>query len=201
MFSDTIKKVVARFKRSPRIREVYFGPLKEYQRKVIFLKDIDSTNGKLLFEAYGWDGKLMKSNTVTPLDSEESVNPELVLNHADYETRIKFYIVDSKTPKYTFKCKLMEQIPFPPVCGNLAWALVQKFEVLKTDFPGFTSQHILIIQPCPEFMGKAFFKRKRIYKIGAATNSGVTFGYSILNKYKKERSPIFWCREIEPVTK
>ena len=86
MFGDTIRKVIVRFKGSPRVREVYFGPLEEYQRKVIYVKDIDSTDGKLLFEAYGWGGKLLKSNIVTALDSGESANPEQVLNDADYET-------------------------------------------------------------------------------------------------------------------
>src|SRR5579872_1441898 len=113
MFGDTVKKVIVRFKGSPRIREVYMGPLEDYQSKVIYVKDIDSTDGKLLFEAYGWDGDLLKSNVAVALDSEELANPRIALNNADYETRIRFHIADSKADKYIFKCKLTEQVHFP----------------------------------------------------------------------------------------
>lgn len=99
--------------------------------------------------------------------------------------------------KYTLKCKLIEQAPFPAGCGIFALALVHKFEVLETNYPGYTQKYVLMIQPCPEFIGRAFFKAKHNYKIFAATNSGVAFDYIVVNKYKKEQLPIFWSREIE----
>lgn len=199
MCGDTVKKVIVTFKGSPRIRQVYMGYVGYYENKVFYIKDIDSTNGKLLFEVYGWNGKLIKSNVVAALDSEELNNRRLALDNADYDTRIKFYIVDSKADKYIFKCKLTEEVQFPPGCGIVAWALVQKFEVVETDCPGYNNKFVLIIQPCPEFTGQAFFKKGRIYKARVATNSGVTFGFSIVNKYKQETVPIFWSREIESI--
>ena len=38
MYGDKIKKAIARFKGFPRIRQVYMGPLEEYQRKVVYVK-------------------------------------------------------------------------------------------------------------------------------------------------------------------
>lgn len=103
--------------------------------------------------------------------------------------------------KYTFKCKLIECVPFPPGCGVIAWALVQKYEVLETNYPGYTNKYVLIIQPCPEFIGKEFFKKNHSYKILAATNSGVAFDYLVQNRYKMEKLPMFWCKKIEPINK
>jgi hypothetical protein len=103
----------------------------------------------------------------------------------------------SDSAKYMFKCKLTERVPLPAGCGVIAWALVQKFEVLQTDCPGYSNKYVLIIQPCPEFLGKDFFKKNDVYKIIAATTSGAPLGYTIVNRYKKEQLPIFWSRKAE----
>ncbi len=195
MSGDTVKKVIVRFKSSPRIREVYFGPFEDYQRKVMYVRDRDSTDGHILFELYAWNETFLRSDGLSPLYDDEKGKPSLAASRADYEISIKFRKVDRGAGKYDFTGKLVEEVKYPPGCGYIAWGLVHKFEVLQTNNPAYPNKYVLIIQTCPEFMGKDFFKKKQIYQIHAATNSGVTYGYVVINKYKKESLPIFWSRQ------
>ena len=78
----------------------------------------------------------------------------------------------------------------------MAFGHLQKFEVLSTDFPNYGKIFVLIIEPCPEFLGDNFFQDDKIYEVDVATNSGTTFGYSYFNNYEKENLPIFWRRKI-----
>ena len=90
-------------------------------------------------------------------------------------------------------------MPLPAGCGVFAFGHLQKFEVLSTDFPNYDKKFVLIIQPCPEFLGDNFFKDNKVYEVDVATNSGVTFGYVINNDYKNENLPTFWSRKIVKV--
>lgn len=194
MSEDTVNKTIIRFSNSARIREVYYGPLEDYLQKVVYVKDTDSTNGKIVSEIYSWNEEILKSNIIEPLNDEEK-DPFHILKSADHAIEIKFRLVDIKAVKFNFKGRLVEELPYPPGCGGFAFAMVHKFEVLSTDLAGYPAKYVLIIQPCPEFMGLRFFKKDHIYQIYAATNSGVTFGYSIENKYKKDHLPTFWSRK------
>ena len=69
--------------------------------------------------------------------------------------------------------------------GEISWAIVQKFEVISTTFPGYNKKFVLIIQTCPEFLKKDFSRKGNIYNVDVATNSGVTFGYVVRNYYEK----------------
>jgi hypothetical protein len=100
---------------------------------------------------------------------------------------------------YQFRGKLVKAAPLPPGCGTIAWAVVQKFEVISTTFPDYNKKYVLIIQPCPEFLKERFFETGKTYDIDVATNSGVTFDYCLVNIYEKEKLPIFWARDIKRV--
>ena len=84
-------------------------------------------------------------------------------------------------------------------CGIVGTAIVQKFRVESTDYPGYTNQYIIVIQPCPESLGTTFFRRGHVYEMKIAENSGATFNYSYSNKYAPEHIPVFWCREIKKI--
>ena len=73
-----------------------------------------------------------------------------------------------------------------PNCGREAFAIVHKYKVLSTDFPNYKQNYVLLIQTCPEFNGKIFFQKNKIYEIDVSTNSGVTFNYTIFNEYEKD---------------
>ncbi len=97
---------------------------------------------------------------------------------------------------YNFKARLTKAVQLTPFCGTIAWAIAQKFEVISTDFPGYKNKYVVVIQPCPEFLGKNFFKSNTVYNITVADSSGAKFGYSYTNIYQKENIPTFWSREI-----
>jgi hypothetical protein len=184
-------KSITRFKRGSRIRLTYYD-----NDRSVYVKEFDSTTNELLAEVYGSGYDVYKSQVRKPLDKEEKKQPYRLLENADYSTVIDFAIVDRKAKKYHFKVKLRSALPLPPGCGTMAFGHLQKFEVLSTDFLNYDKKFVLIIEPCPEFLGDNFFQDDKIYEVDVATNSGVTFGYSYLNNYEKENLPIFWSRKI-----
>lgn len=188
---DTLMKSIARFKQSSRIRLTYY-----YNDQSVYVKEFDSTNNEIFSEVYGMGYNVYKSKVIKPLDVEEKKEPYKLLENSDYSTVIGFAVVDRKAKKYHFKAKLINALPLPAGCGYFAFGHLQKFEVLATDYPSYDKKYVLIIQPCPEFLGDKFFQDGKIYEVDVATNSGVTFGYVINNDYKTEDLPTFWSRNI-----
>jgi|GEM_PF-2603782 len=188
---DTLMKSITRFKESSRIRLTYYD-----NDRSLYVKEFDSITNEIYSEVYGSGYTILKSHILKPLDIEEKNEPYRLLENADYSTAIGFAVVDRKAKKYHFKVKLTNAIPLPPGCGIMAFGHLQKFEVLSTDFPNYDKKFVLIIEPCPEFLGDNFFQDNKIYKVDVATNSGVTFGYSYFNNYENENLPIFWSRKI-----
>ena len=191
---DTLLKTVAKYYNSSRLKYSYYD---KEQTTPLYVKDIDSLTSKILLEVYGKNYEVYKSNIKTPLEDQEVKQPYRVLHNSDFSTEIGFALVDRQAKKYKFTGKLVETIPMTPHCGTLAWAIVHKFEVLTTTFPSFEKKYVLIIQACPEFLKGGFFQAGTIYDIDVATNSGVTFGYAVINRYEKENLPTFWTREIK----
>ncbi|MEO8711418.1 MAG: hypothetical protein ABI405_04800 [Parafilimonas sp.] len=97
---------------------------------------------------------------------------------------------------YHFEVRLTKALGLTPNCGYMAFALLQKFEVIKTDFPNYTNRFVLIVEPCPEFLGIGFFQNNKIYQVSATLNSTAPFSYPYPNKYEKDNLPIFWSKEI-----
>lgn len=95
MNGDTIKKVVAKFRNSDRSREVYFGPGKDYENKVIYIKDYDMVTNELYAEVYVWERKLVKSIVSFPLNEDERNHPEKIIDRANYQ----FIICAFRNPK------------------------------------------------------------------------------------------------------
>ena len=112
--------------------------------------------------------------------------------------KIAFELVDRKASKYKLTGKLVETVPLTPHCGYFAFAIVQKFEVISTTYPNYNQKFILLIQPCPEFLGEDFFNTGTIYDINIATNSE-DIHYNYTNNYVGENLPIFWIRKITKI--
>jgi hypothetical protein len=188
---DTLMKSIARFKQSSRIRLTYY-----YNDQSVYVKEFDSTNNEIFSEVYGSGYTVYKSQVLKPLDTDEKKEPYRLLENADYSTAIGFAVVDRKAKKYHFKVKLIKALHLPAGCGYFAFGHLQKFEVLATDYPSYDKKYVLIIQPCPEFLGDKFFQDGKIYEVDVATNSGVTFGHVVNSDYKTENLPTFWSRKI-----
>jgi hypothetical protein len=194
---DTLLKTIANFANSSRLRITYYEQTYQGYATPLYVKDIDSLTHKVLLEVYAKDNDIYKSNIINPLEEQEAEQPYRVLQNANFSIEIGFALVDRKADKYSFTGKLVKAVRLTPGCGRIAWAIVQKFEVINTTFPNYNNKYVLIIQTCPEFLKKDFFKKKKIYEISVATNSGVTFSYVVVNSYEKEKLPIFWTREIK----
>jgi len=80
---------------------------------------------------------------------------------------------------------------------NFAFAIVQKFEVLQTNYPNYQNKFVLIIQACPEQGGKDFFKANSIYKMLTTRTSAPQYGFVIQNIYADENIPKFWSRDTK----
>jgi hypothetical protein len=192
---DTLMKSVATFKNSSRIRVTYYSCEPDWSNKPLYVQEIDSISNGQLTEVYGYDFTTLKSNIIQPLNTQEFKEPYRLLKSSSYTTEIGFALVDRNAKKYHFKVKLIDAVPLTPGCGTIAWAIVQKFEVISTDFPNYGNRFVLIIETCPEFLETDFFQDDKIYEVDVATNSGVTFSYSYFNNYEKENLPIFWSRK------
>jgi len=194
---DTLLKTIANFSHSSRLRITYYEQTYQGYATPLYVKDIDSLTHQVLLEVYGKDYDVYKSTIIKPLEEQEAKQPYRVLQNANFSTEIGFALVDRKADKYSFTGKLVKAVPLTPGCGTIAWAIVQKFEVIKTTFPNYSNKYVLIIQTCPEFLKKGFFQKGKTYEISVATNSGVTFSYAVINSYEKEKLPTFWTRKIK----
>lgn len=191
---DILLKTIATYSNSSRLRFTYYD---KQENTPVYVKDIDSLTKDILLEVYGKNYDVYKSIIKKPLDKQEFKEPYRVLQNANFSTEIGFALVDNQAKKYKLKGKLVETVQMSPDCGNIAWAIVHKFEVLNTTIPSYDRKYVLIIQPCPEFLKDDFFQAGEIYEIDIATNSGVTFDFSVINNYEKENLPTFWTREIK----
>lgn len=191
---DTLLMSVAKYSNSTRLRYSYYD---KQQKTPLYVKDIDSLTKDVLVEVYGKNYDIFKSTIIKPLEEQDAKQPYRVLHNANFSTEIGFALVDNQAMKYKLTGKLVETVPMTPHCGTIAWAIVHKFEVLTTTIPNYDKTYVLIIQTCPEFLKDSFFQAGTIYEIDVATNSGVTFGYSVINSYENENLPTFWTREIK----
>ena len=102
------------------------------------------------------------------------------------------------TSTFRLKVKLIKADPLPAGCGVFAFALAQKFQVIEGSFgPIKPKMVILLIEPCPEFLGEGFFVKDRIYNVKVSSNSGAPFQYLVRNAYDKENFLCFWVRDIK----
>jgi hypothetical protein len=201
--NDTLLMTVGRFKNSSRLRFTYYEFVNEQYANVLCVRDIDSSKNKIILEVYGREGigipsNILKITTAEPLEINSAVleYPSRLLDYSNYSIRAMFALINRKATEYHFKGILKEEVPFPPPCGRVAFAIAQKFEVISTNFPNYKRKFVIIIKACPEGL-KKFFVKGKTYDLDVLTNSGVTFSYSIDNKYQKDDLPIFWAKEIK----
>lgn len=174
---DTVLKTKVTFKNSARVRMGYYGRSKNLTDGPCYVREYDSVTGKQVTEVYGFD--------------------EHPYNNTDYAIELAVAKTERSGEKYHFTVRLEKALSHPPGCGIMAFALLQKFEVLKTDFPNYDKKYVLLIQQCPEFLGKNFFKTGKIYEVDVATTSGAPFDYIYGSNYKNEHLPTFWNRAIK----
>lgn len=199
---DTLMKTISLFNNSTRKRLTYYScEIDWIINKPCFVVEIDSIDHSQLTNVYGYEKsfnnyKVLKYEVKEPLDSVYLQHPGRLLWDADYTIDILHALIDRRAEKYHFKVRLTKALPLPAGCGRIAFALLQKFEVISTDFPNYDKKFVLLIQPCPEFLGNSFFHRGKVYDVYVATNSGVAFDYDYRNIYEKENLPVFWNRKI-----
>lgn len=194
---DTLLKTIIRFNNASIHRITYYKQWAKDYASARYVKDVDTLTNKVLLEVYGNGFDIYGSNIAKIAVEPEEKSPYDILYFSDYHINISFALVDRRARKYTFKARLTKVIPMTVRCGQSAEAIVQKFEVISTTFPNYNKQFVLLIQPCPEFLGMGFFVAGQVYDIEVATNSGVTFGYFVYNLYQNENLPTFWTREIK----
>ncbi len=102
----------------------------------------------------------------------------------------------SKPQGINAKVRLVE-VALTPDCGYFAFATTQKFEVLTGNIPDWKGRYILIIEQCPEFLGRNFFQKDSIYDVILSREKPTSTNYFVLSKYKNEQLPTFWCSQIK----
>lgn len=190
---DTLLKSVAIYSDFKKTAYTYYN---KFNKQPFYLKILDSYSNKLLQEVRLL-GYFKYEILNKPINNLEDKEIKVIIESSDFSSAVGFALEDRKAFKYKFTGKLVEEVEMTPDCGREAFAIVHKYEVLKTDYPNYNHKYVLLIQPCPDFYGNNFFKKNEIYKINVATNSGVTFYHAIFNDYEKVDLPIFWVREIE----
>jgi hypothetical protein len=90
--NGVVKKVVVTFLHDQRIREVYFCSGKDYDNKVIYVKDYDPVSNALYAEIYVWQRKLVKSIITEPLNPDEKNHPERMIQRSNYEIIVKAHM-------------------------------------------------------------------------------------------------------------
>lgn len=100
------------------------------------------------------------------------------------------------TTVLSLKAKLISSITNSPGCGVYAWAVAQKYEVLESNNYLNPKSIIIVLQPCPELLGKNFLKNGNVYSLLLSKENLDPFSYLVVNPFKKKKFPIMWCREI-----
>lgn len=189
---DTLLKSIAIFSEFNKILHTYYD---KSTKMPIYVKVVDSSSNKIVREVYVLGYHRYKTLNKSKEDVEND-DIKLIIEHSDFSGEIGFALVERQAYKYKFIGKLLEKVTMTPNCGREAFAIVHKYKVLSTDFPNYKQNYVLLIQTCPEFNGKNFFQKNKIYEIDVSTNSGVTFNYTIFNEYEKDDLPIFWVEDI-----
>ena len=90
--NGVVKKVTVTFLHNERVREVYFCSGKDYENKVIYIKDYDPVSLGLYAEIYVWERKLVKSIVTDPLNPDEKNHPERMIERSNYEIIVKAHM-------------------------------------------------------------------------------------------------------------
>ena len=94
----------------------------------------------------------------------------------------------------TLKVQLkLVKVELTPDCGIFAFTTAQKFEMLWNRQSFFPTKYVIVLQQCPEFLGKNFFVKGRIYETvltKAADDAGT------MNSHRHEKLPTYWCNKI-----
>jgi hypothetical protein len=104
------------------------------------------------------------------------------------------------TTSYRIKATLIKAEKLSPDCGIIAWALAQRFKIIESDHPYLKPNYsAVLIQPCPELIGRNFFIAGSDYEITVSRNLAAPFGYSVINNFKRNLFT-FWIKSINPVS-
>ena len=196
---NVLQKSVATFRNTHTIITTYYKPLDSSFGHPVFVTETDSASRQSLIRIYCTDWQIEHSFIDNSKYDTVKGYASRVFQNSNFSGELGFARVDRAASKYTFTGKLTKSEQLPPGCGILAFALVQKFEVVSTNYPNYQEKNVLLIQPCPDFLPRGFFKQGASYEISVATNSGVTFDYSMFDSYKTDNSPRFWIREIKKI--
>ncbi len=113
---------------------------------------------------------------------------------------IEFQVIDNEAEKYLFVGELVEIPSGIKSCGGvLPSGAAFKYRVIETDYVDYKNEFVIICTPCPPLYGEDFFIPGSLYRIKAATNSGVDYSIGIRDDYYKESTPKFWPRRIEKI--
>jgi hypothetical protein len=92
--------------------------------------------------------------------------------------------------------KLVEVQPLPPNCGILAFALAQKFEVIRGS-NSLAANQIVVIIPCPELYGEGFFKDGSYYQAELTNQNSAPFEYGVVSNYRNSNLKTYWAEKLE----
>jgi hypothetical protein len=94
----------------------------------------------------------------------------------------------------TLKAQLkLVKVELTPGCGTVAFTTAQKFEMLWNRQSFLPKKYVIVLQQCPELLGKNFFVKGRIYETvltKAADDAGA------MNSHRHEKLPTYWCNKI-----
>ena len=193
---DTLRKSVVLFQNQGKSIITYYSSTAEWKEQAVYAS-VSYRDSTVI--TYGYNFKQLRK-IVCPINADTFIDDSkagftLAMSYLDFSAQIGFALTDRKAEHYFFRARLLVAPGILPGCGTIAGALVQRFEVLSTDFPDYPCKHVLIIEPCPEFLGDHFFEAKKVYNIYVATNSLIDYFY--FNPYEKENIPTFWSRKIK----
>ena len=106
-------------------------------------------------------------------------------------------LVTVDEPGITAFIKLTKAEPTPD-CGVVAWVAAQKFELLNAGYSFIPKKHIIVLQQCPEFLGRDFFVEGKSYKsiLVPATNQQIA---SSARFQSNEVLTVYSCIHIRPL--
>jgi len=90
LVGSDIKKIVVKFRNSNRIREVYYSSWEKYGSEKVYIKDYDGITLALGAELYIWNRKLLKSIVTDPLNEDEIMKPERIIQRTNYDYFVKY---------------------------------------------------------------------------------------------------------------
>jgi hypothetical protein len=84
--------------------------------------------------------------------------------------------------QFRLRGKIIEKVQLTPHCGDIAWATVLEFDVIKLEGMEKPVKRIGIIVPCPEFYIDNFFQEGKTYEVVFSDKNDAPFGWLIPNK-------------------